>query len=76
MIDHLQAESTLGGRLSADRTAQIVGAAGEHDLHAVAHKRVEPHASHTVARLEDGERSLDGGADSADQAVAPFLPRL
>src|SRR5688572_6108369 len=68
-------ESSLGWRQNGDGAAQIIGAAGQEDLHVVALERVEAHAPQAIVLLEDRERPLDGGAHAADQPIALHVPR-
>jgi len=75
MTDHSQTDSLLGRNQNAHCPAQIVTAAGENDLHAIAHQRVETHPPQTIVLLENGERSLYGSSDTCNHFIASLLPR-
>src|SRR5436305_12290196 len=66
--------ASCGGE-NGNGAAEIVGAAGEHDVYPVFGQREEAHAAQAVMLLEHGKWPLHGRAHTADQPVAAFVAR-
>src|SRR2546423_12619857 len=66
--------SSCGGE-NGNGAAEIVGAAGEHDVHPVFGQCEEAHTAQAVMLLEHGKWPLHGRAHTTDQPVAAFVAR-